>query len=158
MNPFTHLVATRLVLGQQPAVLLASIAPDAPFYAAYPPWLVRKRLLREALQSGEWPAPPHWLLHAHRATHSLVVALVVAGAVRCLMGRWPLRALLAWLLHLLIDVPTHRCDPWGPRLLWPLSDAAWDGWSWADALSQWVVRRRRVRNNDRTDEDRTFMQ
>lgn len=46
---------------------------------------------------------------------------------------------------------------WGPRPLWPLSDAAWDGWSWADALSQWNVRRRRSRANDRTDEERTSM-
>jgi hypothetical protein len=71
----------------------------------------RERIVGES-QPGDF--------HAHRATHSLLVALVVASVMRRVAGRWPLRVLLAWLLHTLIDVPTHRRDPWGPRLLWPL--------------------------------------
>jgi membrane-bound metal-dependent hydrolase YbcI (DUF457 family) len=145
MDPLTHLLTKRLVLGRDRSALLASVAPDALFYLAYPPWLVKNGLLREALHTGVWPEPPYWLLHAHRATHSLLVALVAASVMRRVRGRWPRGVLLAWLLHILIDVPAHRREPWGPRLLWPVSDVTWDGWSWADALSEWYVRRRRGR-------------
>jgi hypothetical protein len=139
MDPITHLVATRLVLGRDRSALIASVIPDAPFYLAYPPWLVRKGMLRDAVQTGTWPEPPHWLLRAHRSTHSLLIVLITGAVVRCVMGRWPLRVVLAWLLHILIDVPTHRREPWGPRPLWPLSAAAFEGWSWGDALSQWYA-------------------
>jgi hypothetical protein len=99
-------------------------------------------MLRDAIQTGTWPDPPRSLLCTHRATHSLLVVLITGIVIRYATGRWPQQVMLAWLLHILIDVPTHRRNQWGPRLLWPLSDAAWDGWSWTDALSQWYARRR----------------
>jgi hypothetical protein len=37
MDPLTHLVATRLVLGHDRSPLIASVAPDTPFYLAYLP-------------------------------------------------------------------------------------------------------------------------
>jgi hypothetical protein len=146
MDPLTHLLATRLVLGRDRRALITSVVPDAPFFLAYPPWLVSNGMLQDAVQIGVWPDPPRWLLCAHRATHSVVIVFVTGAVMRSVMGQWPLRVLLAWLLHILIDVPTHRRNPWGPRPLWPLSDATWDGWSWADALSEWHVRRRRGRD------------
>ncbi|HMQ30205.1 MAG TPA: hypothetical protein PKD53_05725 [Chloroflexaceae bacterium] len=47
---------------------------------------------------------------------------------------------VSWLLHILVDLPSHRRDPWGPRPLWPLSELAFDGVGWADALVAWIAR------------------
>lgn len=150
MDPLTHLLTTRLLLGRDRSALIAGVIPDAPFYLAYAPWLVRNGLLQKAVQTGVWPDPPHGLLYAHRVTHSVVVVLITSIAIRSAKGRWLLRVTLAWRLHILIDVPTHRREPWGPQPLWPLSDVACDGWSWADALSQWYVRRQRGQASDDT--------
>jgi hypothetical protein len=142
MDPLTHLVTTRLLLGRDQSALIASVTADAPFYLAYLPWLIRNGMLRDAVQTGVWPDPPQWLLCAHRSTHSVLVVLITGIAMRSVMGRWPHQVILAWLLHILIDVPTHRRNPWGPRQLWPLSDVAYDGWSWADTLAHWYAQRR----------------
>jgi hypothetical protein len=42
-------------------------------------------------------------------------------------GRFPGRTLQSWLLHILIDIPTHARHPWGPRFLWPLASFAVNG-------------------------------
>lgn len=46
----------------------------------------------------------------------------------------------SWLLHILVDIPSHRRDPWGSRPLWPLGEFAFDGVGWADLLAAWVAR------------------
>src|SRR5690348_12120827 len=99
MDPLTHLLATRLLLGRDRSTLIASVAADAPFYLAYPPWLVRNGLLRDAVQTGVWPDPPRLLLYAHRSTHSVLVVLITGIAMCSVMGRWPQQVMLAWLLH-----------------------------------------------------------
>jgi hypothetical protein len=58
--------------------------------------------------------------------------MVVVAIVRIVKGRWPDKLLGAWLLHILVDVPTHSKAKWGPRFLWPFSDFAVDGLSWAE--------------------------
>lgn len=140
MDPLSHLVLTRLIIGPGRAPLVGALAPDLPFYSCYPAWVARRGLLGAALRSGTWPEAPAWLLTLHRATHSLlpVVALL---AVSLALSRHELRAAgLSWLLHILVDIPSHRRDPWGPRPLWPLSDLAFNGAGWADALAAWVAR------------------
>jgi hypothetical protein len=140
MDPLSHLALTRLVVGPGTAPLLAALAPDLPFYSCYPAWVARRGLLTAAIRSGIWPEPPTWLLTLHRASHSLLpgVALLALGVAlpRCKLRR----AALSWMLHILVDLPSHRRDPWGPRLLWPLCDLAFDGVGWADLLATWVAR------------------
>lgn len=134
MDPLSHLALTRMIIGPGNGPLVIAIAPDVPFYSCYPAWVARQGLLGEAVRSGEWPRPPVWLLTLHRATHSALVPglMLVVDA----FAGWRLIRLLAWswLLHILVDLPTHARDPWGPRPLWPLSDIAFDGVGWADLL------------------------
>lgn len=40
---------------------------------------------------------------------------------------WPL---LAWLLHILIDIPTHTYEFYPTPIFWPLSDTKFSGISW----------------------------
>jgi len=107
VDPLTHLLATRAFFGRDRATLLAGIAPDLAFYSTYPLWVLRRGRVRTVLDGGVWPVPPPWMAQLHRAGHSIPVALLGALLIRIRSGRWPSRVLSAYLLHLLIDIPTH---------------------------------------------------
>jgi len=140
MDPLSHLALTRLVVGPGTAPLLAALTPDLPSYRCYPAWVARRGELAAAIQSGTWPEPPAWMLTLHRASHSLLPGVALL-AVSVALPRRELRlAALSWLLHILVDLPSHRRDPWGPRPLWPVSDLAFDGIGWADLLAIRVAR------------------
>ena len=138
MDPLTHLILTRTLVAterpHQPAILLAGVAPDLTWYLVYPAWVIAKGQPRAALASGDWPEPPAWLVVAHHATHSIPLALIAAGFIRLATGRWPRRVLAAWLLHIVVDIPTHSRRQWGPRFLWPLSTFSVDGISWVEIV------------------------
>jgi hypothetical protein len=132
VDPVTHTVVTRLCVGRSPGILLAGVVADAPFYLTYPVWLLRRRGVITSLTTNEWPAPPRWMVILHQLFHSLPIVYAGAGLYRVLYGRWPSSAVKAWTLHILIDIPTHTREPWGPRFLWPISSIAVDGVSWAE--------------------------
>lgn len=62
-------------------------------------------------------------------SHSLVFFGLAFGAVWRLR-RSPALAMLAWPLHILMDIPTHRAGRYGTPFLWPLTDYRFDGISW----------------------------
>jgi hypothetical protein len=78
----------------------------------------------------------HIGLPLYPAGHSLIVFLAVFGIVSILARRIVLE-MLGWLLHILIDIPTHSLDYYATRFLWPVSDfrvdgiAWWTPWFWA---------------------------
>ncbi len=62
-------------------------------------------------------------------SHSLVIFGLVFGAA-WLMRRKPTLVMLGWLLHILMDIPTHRAGRYGTPFLWPFSDYRFNGISW----------------------------
>ena len=156
MDPLTHLLTPRLLIGRELTTLLAGIAPDLAFYSTYPLWALRHGHVRAVLDGEAWPAPPTWMVQLHRAGHSLPVALGVAMLFRLRRGYWPQRLLGAYLLHLLIDIPTHTRDPWGPRPLWPLSNMAHHGVSWVEVMTHTIQGWRRGCAHTRESDDETF--
>ena len=82
------------------------------------------------------------MLTAHHAAHSLPLLLVVATFARLITGRWPSAPAWAWLLHILIDIPTHSRKQWAPQFLWPLSHYSINGISWAELA---IAALRRIR-------------
>ena len=145
MDPLTHILLTRKLVSKRPRVLAAGTLPDAPFYLAYPSWVIARGKGKQALVTDEWPDPPQWMLALHHAFHSLPVALAGALVIKTITSEWPRQELAAWVLHIAVDVPTHSRDPWGPRFLWPFSEVAMDGVSWPKLMSQVahsIVRRR----------------
>jgi len=84
----------------------------------------------------------HLLPHVHiglplyPAAHSVLVFLLVFGVVTILARRIVFE-MLGWLLHILIDIPTHSLDYYATRFLWPISEyridgiAWWTPWFWA---------------------------
>ncbi len=134
MDPLTHVALAYKFIGKRNLVLLAGIAPDAPFYLLYPPWLLKHGQLASAFRRGDWTDPPRWMATLHHVFHSIPVALAAGILIRLACQRWLRQELAAWLLHILVDIPTHTRRGWGPRFLWPLSSVVVDGVSWVDVL------------------------
>lgn len=112
---------------------------------------------------GTEPALPDWVALWSHHLHCLMHSAVVAGAVTALCrlrGGAIWRAcrlpLAGWWLHVVIDVFTHSVDFYPVPVLYPFSDAAFDGLAWntpwfmalnyvallATALWLWLGRRR----------------
>ncbi|PJE59909.1 MAG: hypothetical protein COU85_01080 [Candidatus Portnoybacteria bacterium CG10_big_fil_rev_8_21_14_0_10_44_7] len=66
----------------------------------------------------------------YQLSHSLIVATLIILFVAWIFRQktWPL---LAWLLHILIDIPTHSLSFYPTPFLWPISDFRFAGLSWA---------------------------
>lgn len=62
-------------------------------------------------------------------SHSLLIFLIVFGLVWALRKR-PLWELGGWLIHILIDIPTHSYKFFPTPFLWPLSDFKVNGILW----------------------------
>lgn len=78
---------------------------------------------------------PLYLRNCYNATHSLVVLAGLFLAV-CLLRRRPAWLLLAWALHIIVDIPTHALTLFPTPFLWPLSEARVDGIPWRSA---WIL-------------------
>lgn len=141
MDPLTHTLLTYKFISKKPLYLSLANAPDLPFYLTYPAWVIKQGKMRAALESGVWPDPPKWLETVHHILHSIPVALLVGLSLYTLRKRWPHKLLATWLLHILIDIPTHSRAQWGPRFLWPFSNFAVDGVSWVTCLQRLTSRR-----------------
>lgn len=109
--------------------------------------------------SGGPPDPstiPSYVHHLYDVTHSLVVAFSVFGIVWFFTKR-PVYEMLAWPLHILVDMPTHSSAFFPTPILWPLSDFTVNGIQWSNPyifipnvilLSSlylyWFIRRRKI--------------
>jgi len=73
---------------------------------------------------------PHfqWVWPLYHCSHSFLVFAVVFGLVWVILRR-PLFEMLAWALHILIDIPTHS-GIFAVHFLWPLSTYGFNGIRW----------------------------
>lgn len=62
------------------------------------------------------------------ASHSLVVWTIVFCVLLAFRLWW--REAFAWLLHIVVDIPTHSRESYPTPALWPLSDWTFDGVTW----------------------------
>ncbi len=138
MDPLTHALITCIFVGKDKVSLSAGIGPDLPFWAGYYPRVLRSGGLRHVLITGDWPGPPSGLKTAYDVTHSLVLVGIGAILTWMLTVRTP-RPLLAWALHILVDIPTHG-RAWSPRIFWPLSNYAFGGLSWVEVATPLLVK------------------
>lgn len=81
-----------------------------------------------SLQGGHLPHV-HLGLPLYPIGHSLLAFLLVFGTT-AILGRRIIVPLLGWLLHILIDIPTHSFSYYATRFLWPISDYRVDGIAW----------------------------
>jgi hypothetical protein len=65
----------------------------------------------------------------YNLSHSLIIFAVLFAVVWAVRKR-PLWELGGWLIHILIDIPTHSYQFFPTPFLWPLSDFKVNGLSW----------------------------
>ena len=78
---------------------------------------------------------PKWVFKLYGITRSIFVLAFVFSIVYFLLGRIPLY-LLAWPIHILIDIPTHSRKFLPTPFLWPVSKWKFPGISWANP---WMI-------------------
>lgn len=139
MDFLAHALWTQLMYHQSPLPerLLAvglGVAPDA---LAFGPLMVRQYLAKkrtfgkvdETTYDQLNRSIPRWVFRIYDVTHSLPVWLAgfliwywLAGAVP-----WPA---FAWLLHILVDIPTHTRRFFPTPFGWPFWSYRFDGINW----------------------------
>lgn len=74
----------------------------------------------------------------YNLSHSLIVFLLVAVLVTLAVKRiaWEM---FGWLLHILMDMPTHALDFWPTPVLWPLFDWQLPGFNWEIKPWFWLI-------------------
>lgn len=98
---------------------------------------------------------PQFIHTLYNFTHSLIIFALVFGLV-WFLRRKPFLPLLAWGLHILIDIPTHSAAFFPTPFLWPVSNFMVNGVNWGQPIifypdvillaagySIWWVNRRR---------------
>jgi hypothetical protein len=93
-----------------------------------------------AVAAGLWflltngHAPGHGeRLHIGLPLYQMSHSLLVFGAVYALVSliaRRPVIGMLGWMVHILIDIPTHSFDYYATKVFWPLSNWGVDGLPW----------------------------
>lgn len=78
-------------------------------------------------------AIPQFVHVLYDLTHSLIMFALVFGLL-WLVLRKPFLPMLAWGLHILVDIPTHSFDFFPTPFLEPLSNFMIDGISWGQPL------------------------
>jgi hypothetical protein len=103
--------------------------PDA--FAFGPPIAVGLWMLVIGKLSAGGSHAPHVHLGAplYPLAHSLVTFSAVFAVSWLAMRRPPL-AMLGWLSHILIDIPTHSFSYYATEFLWPVSQLRVDGIPW----------------------------
>ena len=90
------------------------------------------RMVDGSLTMGkpELASIPGWTFVVYDVTHSWLVA----GVVIALVWRWNRHIgfiLLAWPMHILLDVPFHSADFFPTKMDWPRTDVHIDGIPWS---------------------------
>jgi len=65
----------------------------------------------------------------YNISHSAVIFLLVFGLIFLILKR-PVWELGGWLIHILLDIPTHSYEFYPTPFLWPISSWTFDGFSW----------------------------
>jgi membrane-bound metal-dependent hydrolase YbcI (DUF457 family) len=111
---------------------LLGMAPDllsfGVFHVTHPGWITL-RLAGEISGPPPLAMLPPYVFHAYNVTHSLVVWAI--AFLLLWLTRGPPWVLLAWLLHILCDIPTHATAYFPTPFLWPLPTPFVDGIAWS---------------------------
>jgi hypothetical protein len=136
MDIFAHFFWTVAIYWQHPKRWLAGLIGVLPDFFSFGIFFV-ERLATGALTRGP-PALfgiPQYVHVLYDITHSAVVFAVVAG-VFWFVWRDAFWLLGGWILHIIIDMPTHTDAFFPTPFLWPLSSITVSGISWG---SDWFL-------------------
>jgi hypothetical protein len=129
MDVFSHGLWSYLIFHKQRWkywAILVGVLPDLLSWFIF--------MLYRMVNGIAWGGPdvmtiPQWVWDLYGLSHSLIVFMVVFGVLWLVFRRvqW---ILLPYLVHILIDIPTHSRHFLPTPFLWPISDWAFPGISW----------------------------
>ena len=112
---------------------LLGMAPDllsfGVFHVTHPGWLTQ-RVLGNISGPPALATLPPYVFHAYNLTHSLIIWAVAFLSLWALIKKPPW-LLLAWLLHIVCDIPTHVASYFPTPFLWPLPTPFVNGVPWS---------------------------
>lgn len=76
---------------------------------------------------------PLYAQNFYNATHSLIIFITVFVIIWAIRKK-PYILLLAWALHIIIDIPTHSFELFPTPFLWPVSDFKINGIPWDNSI------------------------
>ncbi|HRY82375.1 MAG TPA: hypothetical protein P5232_01540 [Candidatus Moranbacteria bacterium] len=85
-----------------------------------------------SLAPAHFPVPI-FVYSLYNITHSLIIFALFFGAIWLIFKKpfWPI---LAWGLHILVDIPSHSFDFFPTPFLWPISNFKFDGIGWGNPI------------------------
>lgn len=133
MDVFSHGLWGAIAFGRQGNATIAAAFGMAPDLISFTPNLI-VNLLKGKVVKGkpELSFFPAWVFRAYDFTHSLVVYAAVYALLRIFFGNETAYLSLAWLLHILFDIPTHAKEFFPTKFLYPLSNFHFDGTPWSN--------------------------
>ena len=131
MDVFSHGLWGYGLFGQRGLgwlALLFGMAPDLVSFGV----LTIVKLIDGTYQFGkpDLAMIPAWAFIAYDCSHSLIVACL-AIIIVWYFNKNVAFAMLAWVFHILLDIPFHSKEFFPTKFLWPLSEFSFDGTSWA---------------------------
>ena len=73
---------------------------------------------------------PDYVFNLYDITHSLIIALICIFIVYFFINKNFAFAMMAWPLHIMLDLPFHTADFFPTPILWPITEIKFDGISW----------------------------
>lgn len=138
MDVFSHGLWGGITVGRgnRKSFLTAVAIGMAPDIIAFGPFLAN-RLLTQGTEffshlgkKPELSTIPDYVHSVYNVTHSFVVFLTLFAIVWAIRKK-PMLEMLAWGLHICMDIPTHSNAFFPTHFLWPLSDFHVNGTPWS---------------------------
>lgn len=132
VDVFSHGLWGGLVLGRQGGYSLAAAFGMMPDILAFGPHLLislcRKKLVKGKPKARDFGIGVQRL---YNITHSFITSGIIF-TVLFFVDRSIAYLFLAWPLHIIFDIPTHRKDFFPTKFLYPLSSFHFDGVEWSN--------------------------
>lgn len=129
MDTLAHLLWTFIFFYKTkylPLGLIIGVVPDLLSWGIY---LVYRIFKHMPFDKPDLALVPKWVFTLYGITHSIFVFALVCIVVFILWKEWAI-VLLPWLIHILMDIPTHTREFLGTPFLWPFSKWLFPGMSW----------------------------
>src|SRR3989344_6280017 len=133
MDIFSHFLWTYAVFFKfKKYRLLTAIFGILPDILSFGPFFIYGLITRN-FTSGkpELSSIPDYVFTAYNFTHSLVIFLIIVGILYYITRQIPIYT-GGWLLHILIDIPSHSREFFPSPFLYPISSFNVNGISWGN--------------------------
>jgi len=132
MDVVAHWLWTYAIYFKTKYRLLAALFGVLPDIIAFGPFFLYK-LLFGSLGKPALGSIPEYVFIGYNFTHSLVVFLIVFAVIYFITREIPW-VIGGWLLHILIDIPTHTSAFFPTPFLWPISNFTVSVVSWSNLI------------------------